>query len=282
MNKEDITKSINELVDEAWSRMQLEMETKLQPEVLVETVEKSEDAKEKKEEMKKDEKAPKKDEDKKEEEKKVEKSEEASEEDKEDEESVEKGKAEQEAKNLNANGGKDEIKSGSPKTEEQPMMRKSEAELASMLTEDELEVIKAWREEIGAEVSASEEVIVKSQGGLTDLSSLTATIKEAVESATSDFRKSLSDKDELIKSMNERIEKMASAPAYDKRSVDSLEVIEKSQGDAPALTKSQVLNTMLDLQKAGKGVSSIHVAEFEATGNISNQTIANLVKNACK
>ena len=59
-------------------------------------------------------------------------------------------------------------------------------------------------------------------------------------------------------------------------------ILEKGGNDESTLNKSQVLDTMLDLQKAGKGVTSHHVAEFEVTDNISNPKIANLVKNACK
>ena len=79
--------------------------------------------------------------------------------------------------------------------------------------------------------------------------------------------------------MNERIEKMASQPAYDKRSVDSLEPIEKSENKpSDNISKSQVLDTMLDLQKSGAGITAYHVTRFEATGEIVDPKVEKLVK----
>ena len=87
------------------------------------------------------------------------------------------------------------------------------------------------------------------------------------------------EKEELIKSMNEKIEKMANQPAYDKRSVTTLEAIEKSDGAESVVSKAQVLETMLNLQVAGKGVNSKHIAEMEATGNVSDPRIKQLIKD---
>ena len=76
---------------------------------------------------------------------------------------------------------------------------------------------------------------------------------------------------------------MASRPAYDKRSVDSLEPIEKSgDNDSEPISKQKVLDTMLDLQKSDQGVNAYHVAEFEATGNLSNPKVRQFVMDAAK
>lgn len=226
-----------------------------------------------------------------------------------------------------ANGGKDEIKSGSPMSEEQKAaeekkkkeeeeakkaqaseasvaksddkdaddkeekdddkdeddkdkemkkkMKKSIEELASHLDAEELELIKAWREE-----SQKEETVTKSETAPKAEESnedLKKSITKALEDTVAPLRKALEDKDALIKGLSDKIEKMASQPAYDRRSISSLETLEKSTEGTQEISKSQVLDKMLELQLAGKGVNSRHIAEFEATRNISDPNIKELV-----
>jgi hypothetical protein len=190
------------------------------------------------------------------------------------------------------NGGKDEVKSGTPKTEKQKMMKsedededdekeetpaeekkeeskkklkKSVEELSEYLDADELELIAAWR----ADQDEVEEPVAKSQSGLSDTPNLEEIVKSAVASASEEFKKSLDAKDAVIKSLSDKVEKMASQPAYDRRSVESLEVIEKSGESDQPMTKAQVLDTMLDLQKSGKGITSYHIAQVEGLGSVS-------------
>jgi hypothetical protein len=218
------------------------------------------------------------------------------------------------------NGGKDEIKSGSPKTEEMKLseaaakkkeeddkaekakkseedekkkkdemekasackedekedkdeekmekkksMKKSIEELSDILEEDELELVKAWRAE------QEEETVVKSED-------IAKAVSDITSAQVEELKKSMNAQNDLIKSLSEQVKKLSSQPAYDKRSIDTLETLAKSgTQDSVTISKSQVLDTMLDLQKSGKGVTSHHVAEFEATGNISNGQIKALV-----
>lgn len=95
-------------------------------------------------------------------------------------------------------------------------MKKSLAELAEILEEDELELIKSWREECEAEaVAKSQTAAQPSAMQMTDLQEV---LKKAISEQTADIKKSLDEKDTLIKGLNEKIEKMASQPAYDRRS----------------------------------------------------------------
>lgn len=159
-------------------------------------------------------------------------------------------------------------------------MKKSIEELAALgLDEDELELIKAWREES----EKTEEPVAKSAEAPAPVEQKPAmteeVLKKAIADSTADLRKAIDEKDTLIKSLSEKVEKLASQPAYDRRSVSNLEVIEKSN-DAPAsneIKKSQVLDTMLALQAGGKGITSHHIAEFEATGNISDTRVKRIV-----
>lgn len=157
-------------------------------------------------------------------------------------------------------------------------MKKSIDELAQHLDEDELELIKAWREESEKEVVAkSQEAAPAPQATAPSMEQITEVLKKAVAESTADLKKAIDEKDTLIKGLNDKIEKMASQPAYDRRSISNLETLEKS-GSAPAeMTKSQVLDKMLELQAAGKGVTSHHIAEFEATRNISDPTVRGIV-----
>jgi hypothetical protein len=145
-------------------------------------------------------------------------------------------------------------------------MKKSLQDLSSVLDEEELELIKAWRSE-----QAEEENVVKSED-------IAKAVSDITSAQVDELRKSMNAQNDLIKSMSEQIKKLSSQPAHDKRSIDTLETLAKSgTQESATITKSQVLDVMLDLQKSGKGVTSHHVAEFEATGNISNGQIKALV-----
>lgn len=153
-------------------------------------------------------------------------------------------------------------------------MKKSIVELSEVLDSEELELIKAWREE-----NAAEESQVSS-------SDIAKSVAQAVGSQLEDIKKSfeqkLADKDAMLKSLSEEMKKLSSKPAHGRQSIDSLEVLEKSNSSDVALSKAQVLDTMLELQKAGKGITSQHVAEFEITRNLSNPQVKTLVMEATK
>jgi hypothetical protein len=179
-------------------------------------------------------------------------------------------------KTLPENGGDDKIKSGTPFSEKpsdgkKKKMKKSIEELSEHLSDDELELVQAWREENSED---AEDVNVES---------ITKSVNAAVKDQVDTLMKAISDRDETIKTLSEKVEKMASGPAYDKRTVTNLEPLEKGgESEEPTIKKAQVLDTMLELQKEGKGVRAVHVAEFESTGNISNPHIKSLVMNKLK
>lgn len=174
----------------------------------------------------------------------------------------------------------DKVEKAEDKKEEEKkakkcMMKKSIDELSEHLTEDELELIKAWRAELEDEKEEKAEVEEPKA------EDITKSVQEAVSLQLESINKALSEKDELIKSLNEKVEKLSEKPAYDKRSLENLETIEKAgTTDEPVIQKAQILDKMLELQTAGKGVRAQHVAEFEATGNISDPIIKNLVMNS--
>lgn len=201
-----------------------------------------------------------------------------------------------------ANGGKDEFKSGSPGSEAQnasakkdvkkaeddeseedddkekdkkkAKMKKSIDELSEILDEDELELVKAWRADQEAEASAPAPTPAAPSA-----EEITKAVASALNPQIENLKKSIDQKDDLIKSLNDKIDKMSAQPAYSKRSVSSLETLEKGGGEQPTISKSQVLDTMLKMQVDGKGINSVHVAEMEATGNISDPRIKQLVMN---
>lgn len=154
-------------------------------------------------------------------------------------------------------------------------MKKSLEELKEVLDEEEFELVRTWREECEKEAVAKSQAAAQPANPLAGIEEM---LKKAVTEGTADLRKALSDKDDLIKGLNEKIEKMSNQPAYDRRSISTLETIEKSGASGTGeLKKSQVLDKMLELQAAGKGVTSHHIAEFEATNNISDPTVRGTV-----
>lgn len=144
------------------------------------------------------------------------------------------------------------------------------------LSEEEIELVKAWREEKQRE----EEEMAKSQEATPDAEDLQKAISAAVATAMEPLQKKLDEAEKINKSLTEKVEKMASQPAYDKRSISNLETIEKGGSEEEKeISKSQVTDKMLQLQREGKGVRSQHIAEFEATGNISDPAIMKLVRS---
>jgi len=156
--------------------------------------------------------------------------------------------------------------------EETTKVAKSIEELTEVLDEDELELIKAWR----ADKEAPEENVE------TEIKEEITKAKKAEETKEyEDLKKAYSEQSDLIKSLSEKIDKMASQPAYDKRSIENLETIEKSQPEEK-ISKSQVLDKMLELQQTNKGVRAVHISEFEATNNISDPAIKKMVMDSLK
>lgn len=152
-------------------------------------------------------------------------------------------------------------------------MKKSIEELSEHLDEDEIELIKAWREQPAEQATAED--VKKSMTA--EPEDKTEQLKKALTEIVAPLQKAIEDKDTLIKSLGEKIEKMASQPAYDRRSISSLETLEKSGEQSQTINKSQVTEKLLALQLAGKGVNSHHIAEFEATGNISDPSVKAMV-----
>lgn len=154
-------------------------------------------------------------------------------------------------------------------------MKKSLEELAAAgVDAEELELIKAWREE-----NAEEEEV---QGSADIAKSVAQAVGAQIEELKKSFDEKLSAKDDMIKSLSAEVKKLSTQPAHGKQSVDSLETIEKSGASNTEISKAQVLDTMLELQKAGKGINSRHIAEFEATRNLSNPQVKALVMEETK
>ncbi len=135
------------------------------------------------------------------------------------------------------------------------------------LSEEEVELVKAWRSQ------NSEEEITKSQS---------SALEKALKDENETLKKAIENQNEMFKSLSEKIEKISAQPAYDKRGLDRLETVQKSENANSDLTKSQIVDRMLELQQEGKGINSRHIAEFEATGNVSNKAIKKLVMDSFK
>lgn len=154
-------------------------------------------------------------------------------------------------------------------------MKKSLEELAAAgVDAEELELIKAWREE-----NAEEEEV---QGSADIAKAVSQAVGAQIEELKKSFDEKLSAKDDMIKSLSAEVKKLSTQPAHGKQSVDSLETIEKSGASNTEISKAQVLDTMLELQKSGKGINSRHIAEFEATRNLSNPQVKALVMEETK
>jgi len=262
VTKEEIMKAVEEVVTQT-----LAAEKESKEEVVAsapEAIEKAEDKKESKKHEKKESKEEEKEEDKK---KALKKAEDCDDEDDKDDKKESK---------------KDDKKESKDKKKKPAFFKKSESEEAEEifeLDEDEVELIKAWRAQ--SEVESTEEGVTKSEEPKEEIKQ-EDTLGKAQKEENDQLKKSLSEQADLIKGLTEKFEKLASQPAYEKRSISSLEPIEKSESATQDVSKQQVLEKMLELQIAGKGVRSTHIAEFESTNNISDLQIRNLVMNSVK
>lgn len=200
--------------------------------------------------------------------------------DKEEKEAKEKAMKEQAEKSAQEEA---DLKKGAKESEDKDAddkkakkMKKSLEELAAAgVDAEELELIKAWREE-----NAEEEEEV--QGSADIAKSVAQAVGAQIEELKKSFDEKLSAKDDMIKSLSAEVKKLSTQPAHGKQSVDSLETIEKSGASNTEISKAQVLDTMLELQKSGKGINSRHIAEFEATRNLSNPQVKALVMEETK
>lgn len=199
--------------------------------------------------------------------------------DKEEKEAKEKAMKEQAEKSAQEEA---DLKKGAKESEDEDAddkkakkMKKSLEELAAAgVDAEELELIKAWREE-----NAEEEEV---QGSADIAKSVAQAVGAQIEELKKSFDEKLSAKDDMIKSLSAEVKKLSTQPAHGKQSVDSLETIEKSGASNTEISKAQVLDTMLELQKSGKGINSRHIAEFEATRNLSNPQVKALVMEETK
>ena len=202
----------------------------------------------------------------------AEQSEKAKKSEEDEEESEEKELDKEDMKKLADKEAKEEVKEHE-KDMHKKKMKKSLEELSQVLDSEELELIKAWREE--SEQSEKE--------ASTDVAkSVVQAVSAQIEDLKKAFDARLSEKDSLIKALSEEIKKLSSQPAHSGQAVSTLETLEKGGSSETTLSKSQVLDTMLDLQKAGKGVTSRHIAEFEVTNNLSNPVVRALVIEEAK
>ena len=199
--------------------------------------------------------------------------------DKEEKEAKEKAMKEQAEKSAQEEA---DLKKGAKESEDKDAddkkakkMKKSLEELAAAgVDAEELELIKAWREE-----NAEEEEV---QGSADIAKSVAQAVGAQIEELKKSFDEKLSAKDDMIKSLSAEVKKLSTQPAHGKQSVDSLETIGKSGASNTEISKAQVLDTMLELQKSGKGINSRHIAEFEATRNLSNPQVKALVMEETK
>lgn len=103
-----------------------------------------------------------------------------------------------------------------------------------------------------------------------------ALIKSAASGMIEDHKvetdERLSKMEEILATMSETLEKVARQPSRGHRSVSGLKPLQKSihpEDEAPTLSKSQVLDKLLDMQKSGKpGVTPQLVSKFELSGNM--------------
>ena len=162
---------------------------------------------------------------------------------------------------------KSEGEQNAPKVEETVVEAKVEDNGIGQLSEDEVELIKAWR--ASSETDEQPQEIVKSQEA-TETPQDTE-LKKALETQTKEneaLRKSLEDQSNLIKSLTEKVEKMASQPAYEPKAVTKLEPIEKSEPQSPQASKRQVIDALLTLQQAGEATSH-DISKYEVTNQLS-------------
>lgn len=150
-------------------------------------------------------------------------------------------------------------------------MKKSESETPAeetseigKLSDEEVELVKAWRaskDEPAEEIGKSQEVAPKQDEELKKA-------LDAQKTENESLKKSIEAQSDLIKGLTEKVEKMASQPAYDKKAVTKLEPIEKSQPETEKASKRQVLNALLEMQQAGEATSH-DISKYESTNQLS-------------
>ncbi len=172
------------------------------------------------------------------------KDEEKKEEDDEDDKKVKKAKKEDE-------------ESEEDKKEDKKEMKKS-----FTVSEEDYEIITKAKAKAKADAEADADPLLKSISGLHDL----------VKSQTTTITK-----------LSEEVEALKKSPAREPKSLVGYAPLEKGGADKEPskLMKSQVLDTLFDLQKAGK-VSDIHVCEYESTGNIVDPDVKIILQGELK
>lgn len=176
---------------------------------------------------------------------------------KEDKEKADKEKADKEAK--------DKADKKDMKKSEEAVPAQPAADEIGNLSDEEKELVKAWRaskDEPAEEITKSQEAAAPAQDEELKKS------LEAQKTENETLKKSLAEQADLIKGLTEKVEKMASQPAYDQKSVTKLEPIEKSQPETEKASKRQVLNALLELQQAGEATSH-DVSKYESTNQLS-------------
>lgn len=169
-----------------------------------------------------------------------------------------------------------------PKKEDKIVKSLEDLQKEGLITETELSLIQAFR--AGELEEVKEEEVTKSMKPTETQEDIKKSINEAINAQLQPLQKSIQEKDALIKSMQEKIEKIEKTPAYDKKSIDGLDVIEKGNKEEKKeenFSKAQILDVMFDLQKS-KVVRPNHIAEFESTGDVSNKAVKQEIYNALK
>lgn len=171
-----------------------------------------------------------------------------------------------------------EDKDADDKDDKKKDMKKSESEADEIgaLSDEEKELVKAWRaskDEPAEEITKSQEAAAPAQ----DEEMKKALDAQKTENET--LKKSLAEQADLIKGLTEKVEKMASQPAYDQKSVTKLEPVEKSEPETQKASKRQVIDTLLELQREGdKDVNSHVISKYESTNQLS-KSLQEKVKN---
>ncbi len=179
-----------------------------------------------------------------------------------------KGKKEKEDKDAD---DKDDKKKDMKKSEAETPVAQPADEIGS-LSDEEKELVKAWR----ASKDEPAEEITKAQPAPAQDEELKKAL-DAQKTENETLKKSLSEQSDLIKALTEKVEKIASQPAYDQKSVTKLEPVEKSQPETEKASKRQVLNALLELQQAGEATSH-DVSKYESTNQLS-KSLQEKVKN---
>lgn len=152
------------------------------------------------------------------------------------------------------------------------------------LSKEEVELIQAWRAELANPESVIVEEVTKSVKQDNN-EEMIKSLKESFSNEISNLTKSLQAKEDMLKSMSEQLKVLSNQPAYDTKSITSLDIIKKSEDNdsEKVIGKKDITNIMLKMQLEGKLPNAgQYISEFEATGNISNERIQKLVFDTIK